>query len=205
MNHLAHVLLAGPQPDARLGAMLGDFWRGAPDAAWTIAVQAGVRLHRKIDVYTDSHPIVADARRLFPPPYRRYAGIMLDVYFDHALARHWTSYADEPIAALSAQVLSLLAANAGWLPEDLGRFGLYMRRNGLFASYAEQAVIERVLAGIGMRLHHANPLASAAPLLWEHAEALDRSFAQFFPELCAEAALQRYTLGLESGANAPMV
>ncbi len=197
MNHLAHVLLAGPQPEARLGAMLGDFWRGAPDDAWPAAVQAGVRLHRKIDVYTDSHPIVADTRRLFAPPYRRYAGILLDVYFDHALARNWTSYADESIAALSAQVLGQLAANAKWLPDDLSRFGLYMRHNGLFASYAERAVIERVLVGIGMRLRHANPLASAAPLLWEHAEDLDRSFARFFPELRAEATLQRSALGLE--------
>ena len=197
MNHLAHVFLAGPQPEARLGAMLGDFWRGAPDAAWPVAVQAGVRLHRKIDVYTDSHPIVADARRLFAPPYRRYAGILLDVYFDHALARHWTDYAGEAIAALSAQVLDLLAANAKWLPDDLSRFGHYMQRHGLFASYAERSVIERVLAGIGMRLRHANPLASAAPQLWDRAEELDHSFAEFFPELCAEATLQRSALGLE--------
>ena len=197
MNHLAHVLLAGAQPESRLGAMLGDFWRGAPDADWAPAVQAGVRLHRKIDVYTDRHPLVATARRLFSPPLRRYAGILLDVYFDHALARHWSRYAEEPIAALSTDIIDLLAANAAWLPPDLMRFAAYMRRNDLFAAYARPAVIERVLAGIGMRLRHANPLANAAPVLWDHAEELDRCFAAFFPELRGEAERQRALLGLE--------
>lgn len=197
MNHLAHVLLAGPQPEARLGAMLGDFWRGSPDPGWPPAVAAGVRLHRKIDVYTDSHPIVATARRLFAPPYRRYAGILLDVYFDHALARRWARYSDQSITLLSGQVLALLAANLAWLPADLTRFAAYMRHNHLFAAYAEPAVIERVLAGIGMRLRHTNPLASAAPVLWDHAEELDRSFAEFFPALRVEAEAQRLLLGLE--------
>jgi len=197
MNHLAHVLLAGPQPEARLGAMLGDFWRGTPDAEWPAPVQGGVRLHRKIDVYTDSHPLVATARRLFAPPHRRYAGILLDVYFDHVLARHWPRYSDESLEDLSSDMLSLLSANARWLPEGLTRFAVYMRRNGLFATYAEHATVERVLAGIGMRLRHANPLASAAPVLWDHAEELDRSFAEFFPQLRAEATRQRAQLGLE--------
>ena len=177
--------------------MLGDFWHGAPDPGWPQDVEAGVRLHRKIDVYTDSHPVVVEARGLFESPLRRYAGILLDVYFDHALARRWSHYAGEPIAALSAQVLDLLAANAAWLPLDLVRFAAYMRRNGLFAAYAEPVVIERVLAGIGMRLRHANPLANAAPALWDHAEELDRCFAAFFPYLRAEAERRRSLLGLE--------
>jgi acyl carrier protein phosphodiesterase len=196
VNHLAHVLLAGPQPESRLGAMLGDFWRGAPDDAWPPSLQAGVRLHRKIDVYTDSHPQVETARSLFAPPLRRYAGILLDVYFDHALALHWQQYAQESLVALSASVLDQLAANEAWLPPDLVRFAAYMRRNGLFAAYAERSVIERVLAGIGMRLRHANPLADAAPALWQHAEELDRCFAAFFPDLRAEADRQRSLLGL---------
>ena len=197
MNHLAHVLLAGPRPHARLGAMLGDFWHGAPDRGWPQDIEAGVRLHRKIDVYTDSHPVVVEARGLFEPPLRRYAGILLDVHFDHVLARDWAAHADEPLATLSAGVLAQLAANAAWLPGDLNRFAGYMQQHGLFAAYAQRDVIERVLAGIGARLRHANPLAGAAPALWRNATALESAFARFFPDLRRECARLRVQFGID--------
>lgn len=197
MNHLAHVFLSGSDADVRLGAMLGDFWRGALDPEWPMSVRAGASLHRKIDVYTDSHPLVLEAKSLFMSPWRRFAGILLDVYFDHALARAWARYADEPIEALSAATLAVLDANAAWLPPDLLRFSSYMRAHGLFGRYAERAMIEQVLAGIGARLRHANPLHKAGPALWEHAAALDAAFAVFFPQLQSYAREERVRLGIE--------
>ncbi|HEX6832644.1 MAG TPA: ACP phosphodiesterase [Rudaea sp.] len=196
MNHLAHAWLAGPDPDAQLGGLLADFWRGAPDSAWRERVRAGVVLHRKIDVYTDGHAQVAAARAQFAAPFRRFAGILLDVYFDHALARNWAEYADEPLAAISQRALALLRANASWLPSDLNRFADYFESAGLFARYAERTTIERVLAGIGRRLRHGNPLDAAGPILWERADELDETFARFVPDLRAFAAAQRAALGL---------
>ena len=189
MNHLAHSLLAGADADLLLGSLLGDFWRGAPDPAWPERVQAGVALHRKIDVYTDSHPVVAQARALFAAPWRRYAGILIDIYFDHALARAWPQDA-EPLAALSARVGALLERHRDWLPADLNRFAVYFRANALFGAYADRATIERVLAGVSRRLHHENPLAQAGPTLWSHAQELDAAFERFFPDL------RRYASGL---------
>jgi acyl carrier protein phosphodiesterase len=182
MNHLAHALLAGPDDELLLGSLLGDFWRGAPDPAWPSGVGAGVLLHRKIDVYTDSHPVVAEARALFAAPFRRYAGILIDIYFDHALARAWPGEA-EPLGSLSARVAGLLARNRDWLPADLNRFAGYFRANDLFAAYAERDTIERVLAGVSRRLRHENLLGEAAPSLWSNADALDDAFGRFFPEL----------------------
>lgn len=182
MNHLAHALLAGADADLLLGNLLGDFWRGAPDPAWRVGVAAGVQLHRKIDVYTDSHPVVAGARALFEAPWRRYAGILIDIYFDHALARDWPASA-EPLARLSARVAALLERNADWLPPDLNRFAGYFRANDLFAAYADRRVIERVLDGVSRRLRHPNRLGEAAPALWARAGELDAAFARFFPDL----------------------
>jgi acyl carrier protein phosphodiesterase len=196
MNHLAHIYLAGGDRDVQLGGLLGDFWRGAPDPAWREGVRAGVILHRKIDVYTDSHPQVVQLRALFEPPLRRYAGILLDVYFDHVLAQRWAAYSDQPLDAVSEQALDLLAVNAQWLPPNLNRFALYMHNHGLFASYAQRTMIEQVLAGISRRLTRANPLAEAGPELWSRADALDQGFAQFFPELIAFAEHQQGLLGL---------
>jgi acyl carrier protein phosphodiesterase len=202
MNHLAHIFLAGAQADAQLGGLLGDFWRGAPDPEWPPTLRAGVELHRKIDVYTDSHPIVAEARRLFDAPLRRYAGILLDMYFDHVLARDWAQFSSTPLATLSARTLDLVVANATRLPPDLMRFADYMRLHGLFASYARRATIEQALGGISRRLRRANPVADAGPALWQRHAELDLAFAKFFPELQLFAREQRARLGLDVEAPA---
>jgi len=195
VNHLAHVLLAGADTEVVLGSLLGDFWRGAPDPRWPAAVRDGVVLHRRIDVYTDSHPDVAEARALFAPPWRRYAGILLDVYFDHVLARDWARLGAGSLDDFSAAVGALLRAHEAWLPAGLNRFAGYFRAHGLFAAYANPAVIERVLAGIGSRLRHANPLAGAGPQLWTRSDALDALFESFYPQLVAHAHEIRAALG----------
>lgn len=187
MNHLAHALLAGADDQVVLGSLLGDFWRGAADPRWPAAVAAGVRLHRKIDVYTDSHPQVAAARTLFEPPWRRYAGILLDVYFDHVLARDWQRHGYGSLHAFSARIAALLGDHEDWLPAGLNRFAGYFRAHGLFATYARRDVIEQVLAGIGGRLRHANRLAEAGPALWALAADLDGVFESFYPQVIAYA------------------
>ena len=194
MNHLAHAFLAGANDEVLLGGLLGDFWRGAPDPQWPPAIRAGVVLHRKIDVYTDGHADVAAARALFVPPLRRYAGILLDVYFDHVLAADWPRQGREPLAELSARVAGVLRDNRRWLPPQLNRFADYFDQAGLFETYAERGMIERVLAGIGRRLKHANPLATAGPALWQREAELIAAFSRFFPELVAFATLKREML-----------
>lgn len=196
MNHLAHALLAGADDGLVLGSLLGDFWRGAPDPHWPAAVRAGVLLHRKIDVFTDSHPDVAAARALFEAPWRRYAGILLDVYFDHVLAREWPQFGAGSLDAFSARIAALLREHEDWLPADLNRFAGYFRAHGLFAAYARRDVIDRVLAGVGSRLRHANPLAEAGPALWTRADALEAVFLRFYPQLAAHAHELRGNLGI---------
>jgi acyl carrier protein phosphodiesterase len=124
---------------------------------------------------------------LFDSPLRRYAGILIDIYFDHVLAREWAHHSDESLDALSARTADLLDRHAAWLPADLNRFARYFRMHGLFGAYAQRATIEQVLAGISARLHHANPMAGAGPALWVRADALDEAFARFFPDLTAYA------------------
>jgi acyl carrier protein phosphodiesterase len=195
MNHLAHALLSGAEDDVLVGSLLGDFWRGAPDPGWSPGVRAGVLLHRRIDVYTDSHPVVAGARGLFEAPWRRYAGILIDIYFDHALARDWQRHAPQSLDEFSAQIGGLLERHRDWLPPGLNRFAGYFRAHGLFAAYAQRQEIDQVLVGISHRLRHPNRLGEAGPALWTHAGELDAAFEEFFPDLL------RYARDLrESGA-----
>ena len=96
MNHLAHFFLAPADDEARAGTLLGDFARGADLSGYAPRVELGIRLHRRIDSIVDASPQVAALRTLVEPPLRRYAGILLDVFFDHALIRNWQDLSDTP-------------------------------------------------------------------------------------------------------------
>jgi acyl carrier protein phosphodiesterase len=183
VNHLAHVLLAGGDDELRLGGVLGDFVRGTPDPALPVGVREGIALHRAIDGYTDRHAEVLAARALFPPPYRRYAGIALDMWFDHCLARDFARWSPVPLAVFSGELRALLIRQQAWLPEAAHRFVRYMQANDLPAAYAEPEVLGRALAGIGQRLQRDNPLGRMLPLLRELDEPLQARFDAFFPQL----------------------
>ncbi|MGB3463204.1 ACP phosphodiesterase [Rhodanobacter lindaniclasticus] len=184
MNHLAHVLLAGDDEALQLGGMLGDFVHGQPDPAqFPPQVIRGIRLHRAIDVYTDAHPAVLVAKAQLPPPYRRYGGILLDMWFDHLLARDFSHWSAQPLEDCSLGLRGLLQRRDALLTPALRRFRAYMEANDLPAGYADRAVLGRALAGIGQRLTRANPLGSTLPVLRQHEAALQQSFEAFFPEL----------------------
>ena len=88
MNYLAHLHLGGEQPEQLLGSLYGDFVKGRLEGRFSPQIEAAIRLHRRIDAFTDSHPLTERARARFPAERRRTAGILLDLFFDHGLARH---------------------------------------------------------------------------------------------------------------------
>lgn len=194
MNHLAHALLGGTDEDVVFGSLIADFLRGAIDPALPHGVRVGIALHRAVDRYTDAHPDVAAARALFPPPFRRYAGILLDIWFDHLLARDWSRHVGSTLHEFSRSMQALLAARGAELPPRMHGFVGYLRARDLPEAYAEREVIGDVLAGLSQRLRHANPLAGALPVLEGHATELDRRFAVFFPDLAQHAARERLRL-----------
>lgn len=193
MNHLAHALLADAGGNEfALGSALGDFTHGHPDPAWPAARQAGLRFHRAIDRFTDQHPEVVAARRLFQPPMRRYAGIVLDVWFDHLLVLGWDRFVtDELLAQFSQRWLALLDQHAPELPPPLRAFLDWMHARGLPATYGDDATIDVVLHALAHRLSRPSPVGDALPALQARAEALQRHFEAFFPELVVYARERR--------------
>jgi acyl carrier protein phosphodiesterase len=198
LNHLAHAWLAAPDDDLMLGGLIADFLRGALDPELARGVRAGVLLHRSVDTYTDAHPQVVAARALFEPPYRRYAGILLDVWFDHLLARDWTRYGEGWLPAFSQSVQNLLTRRAAELPPRMHAFVRYLLAHDLPQRYREPRMIADVLHGLSSRLSRANPLAAALPVIEERADAIERHFAAFFPDLMAHARAERARLAGDS-------
>lgn len=189
MNHLAHALLADPGGNEfALGSALGDFSHGHPDPAWPAARQAGLRFHRAIDRFTDAHPEVVAARRGFAPPLRRYAGIVLDIWFDHLLVRDWNRYAaHEPLADFARRWLALLDARTGELPESLCAFLAWMHAHGLPVAYGDDATLDVVFHALARRLSRPSPVADALPALQARAGELQGHFDRFFPDLVIHA------------------
>lgn len=184
MNHLAHLLTAGSNEQVRLGVLMGDHVRGSKlETRYSDDIAMGIQLHRAVDSYTDQHPDLATARNLFEAPFRRYAGIMLDVYWDHLLSRDWEQHCEQPLEDFAHDAMDMLNRHFKELPVGLQRFTRYARVTGVLARYGEVPMLEQVFAGISQRLRHSNPLADAMPELREREAQLVETFAKFFPDL----------------------
>lgn len=187
MNFLAHLYLAGDDEGLRLGAMLGDFIRGSQAVAgFSPEVSLGIRLHRHIDARTDALSGMVELRSGFPAPFRRYGGIIIDLGFDHLLARRWGQYSDVTLEDFDAGVRAMLARHDGLLPPRLRDFMRYADRRGLFAAYREESEILHSLRGVGRRLSRPNPLNRVDEIWAEFATELDTRFEPLFGEVQSE-------------------
>jgi acyl carrier protein phosphodiesterase len=196
MNWLAHLRLSPPSPPAsplvRLGNLAGDFVRGVEVPSLDPELQRGIALHRAIDRFVDSHPAFVRARERLQPPFRRFGGVMVDVWFDHFLARDWQRHGDgSTLAAFLAGVHDDLRAHADHLPAPLQRVAPRFTADGWLAGYATVGGIERVLGLMAARVARPTPLAAGAGPLRAHYDALGADFAALWPELVAFAASGR--------------
>lgn len=182
MNYLAHLHLGGPAPHQLLGSLYGDFVKGPLDGRWPQGIEAGIRLHRRIDLFTDTHPLVRDARALFPGARRRVSGILLDLFFDHCLARDWADYAEVPLPAFTGQVYRVLADQAA-LPGALARIAPRMAEQDWLGSYREFNTLAAVVGGMSRRLSRPELLAGGFDELAERYQPLSDHFRRFYPEL----------------------
>lgn len=194
MNYLAHAWLARHSDDAILGALLGDFVFGQSTLRdWPPAIRAEIVRHRRIDQYTDAHPAVVEARSLFDDAgLRRYAGIVLDVYFDHCLARGWARWNDTPLTEFTARVYRVLHAHRGALPPRLHAIAPRMAAHDWLGSYADRASVDHAVRGIATRLsRNSDKLIACLDVLRVKEADIDIAFEAFFPDLVHAAARMR--------------
>ncbi|WP_110973111.1 acyl carrier protein phosphodiesterase [Pseudomonas huaxiensis] len=182
MNYLAHLHLGGDQPEQLLGSLYGDFVKGPLLGHYPQPLEGAIRLHRRIDVFTDSHPLVLASLARFPSARRRYAGIILDVFFDHCLALHWTDYAEQSLDDFTMRVYQVLAQQPQ-LPGRLAGIAPMMAANDWLGSYREFAVLEQVFRGIARRLSRPEGMAGAMAEVEALYPLLLEDFRQFYPQL----------------------
>ncbi len=183
MNYLAHLFLSDGSDESLVGNLLGDFLRGVDRAQYSEAIRQGIRLHHEVDRFTDSHELFARSRNRLQPPYRRYAGVLIDIYYDHFLAAHWTRFSRETLEHFSQAAYGILTAHEAILPERLRRMLPYMVSEDWLTSYRTREGVDRTLRRLSRRLTRENPLSTAVCQLDEHYGELQEDFLGFFPRL----------------------
>ena len=187
MNYLAHLYLAEQSREGLLGSLLGDFVKGRLDDRFPETVRRGIALHRAIDCFTDAHPLHLASRNRIGRQRRRYAGIIVDVCYDHFLCKHWTDYSSESLTCFSARVYGILQEHRDDLPGRLRRIAPHMIADDWLGSYSDLANVGRALDGIAQRIVRSNPLAGALTEIEANYAALDDDFRRFFPDLQAQS------------------
>lgn len=199
MNYLAHIYLARHDDDAMVGAWLGDFVKANQTDAFPAAMQYEIHLHRRIDTFTDHHPDMLAAKGLFPEGQRRYAGILLDVFGDYWLTRHWSAVSTESRASLVARFYAALRRHEARLPERAVPVAARMIAQDWLASYGSAAGVNGTIERIATRLsRNGDILTAGLDTLWQNEAALQDAFAGFFPALEAYVEQQRGECGSAS-------
>jgi len=159
MNFLAHAFLARHEAALRVGGLAGDFVKGLLPAGLPPDLARGVALHRAIDGFADRHPAFQASRRRVGTARRRYAGVLVDMFYDHLLARTWSEHHEEPLGHFCADTYRLATARLDELPEGFARVLPSMRAGDWLSSYREAAAVADALSRMSRhRIRRENPL-----------------------------------------------
>lgn len=183
MNHLAHLFLAPDSPKARVGSLLGDFARGLVPEELPAPVREGLYHHRAVDAFTDQHPEVTASKRLFSTQRRRFAGVALDILYDHYLLRHWHRFSNDAPDRFIDQVYRELDANAELMPERMQRVTRQIVQHDWFRSYKDIDNIGYALDRVAARIRFRNAFSGIIEEIKANDRELEQRFLVFFPEL----------------------
>lgn len=185
MNFLAHIYLSGNSAECSIGNFIADSVKGKQYAGFTEEMIRGIELHRKIDAFTDTHPVVAESKKRLYPNYSKYAPVIVDVYYDHYLATNWSSYSNIPLPQFANDFYYLLLQYKEILPYRIQRMIPYMQAQNWLLAYAEVEGIRAILSRMAKRTSFVSHMELAANDLQQHYGAFEQEFNLFFPELQA--------------------
>ena len=183
VNFLAHALLSPDDDEIRAGNVCADLIKGRVDGAATPGIVTGVALHRAIDRFADRHRAFKACMSHVAPPRRRYARVIVDVFFDHCLARSWTRYSTVSLDAFVEHVCAQMARQADAVPiRDRARLDRMLESRWL-GMYGTRAGLDRAFAGLARRARFGHRLEEAADDLDRHYPAIEASFHVLMPAL----------------------
>ncbi|MEO6062100.1 MAG: ACP phosphodiesterase [Thermoflexales bacterium] len=183
MNWLAHLHLSEDDVEVRLGNVIADFIKGEKRQALNLRIRRGVSCHMFIDSFTDAHPVFLRSRQRISPANRKFAGILVDVFYDHFLSMRWSDFSVQPKRAFIDGIYADFDRYTEMQLPDARRFVLRMAEDDWLGEYETLAGIERTLARISGRLKRPGLLVPMAAELADNYSGLGEDFAAFYPDL----------------------
>ena len=183
MNFLAHLYLSGEPGPLMIGNFIADHVKGKQMERYAPEIQEGIRLHRKIDAFADSHPIVKQSTARFKPCYQRYASVVIDVVYDHFLAKNWNRYSPIPLNTFVSNVHAYLFKRYFTLPNSVKGFLPFLIKSRRLENYQHIWGIERSLSI--MSNHSSLPAQSECgiKIMTEQYEEINNEFIAFFEDM----------------------
>jgi len=183
MNFLAHIYLSGNNDNLKIGNFIADNIKGNKYKHFSEDIQKGIIFHREIDSFTDSNSIVRLSKRRLHERYKHYDGIIIDILYDHYLAKNWSGYSQVPLNNYVQGFYNLLESNYDILPEKVQHFLPYMVSGNWLYNYRTIEGIEKVLQGMDKRTKNKSQMYLAIEDLKLHYDDFEKDFTQFFEEL----------------------
>ena len=185
MNFLAHLYLSGSNVDIRLGNFIGDYVKGRNLEHYPERVQLGIKLHRSIDHFTDSHPSIKKCTHLLKPQYGRYSGVIVDVLLDHVLANEWQKYSKSDLKRFTRSFYFQMLRKYNLLPDRVKKFLPFMIQSNRLYSYKSFDGLKRALEIMSSVTSLPDKSAYAINELKTNYQFFNDQFNIFFPELIA--------------------
>lgn len=183
MNYVAHQVLSFGQQEIQLGNLMGEVIKGKDFEVYKPEIQKGILLHRFIDTFTDSHPIVHQCTKLLHTEQGKYSPIIIDVIFDYLLIKNWSKFVDQDFETFKINCYQIFKSSEEIFPPRLTEILYYMLKYDWFANYSTLEGVSKTLENIGKRTPYENNLHNTHPVLLQNIEALEQNFLEFYPIL----------------------
>lgn len=185
MNFLAHLYLSGTNPDLIIGNFIADMVKGRQIENFQSGIVKGIELHRKIDTFTDSHPVVDQSKRRLRNRYRLYSGVIVDMFYDHYLSRNWNEYSIQPLSKFVNHIYGLLLKNYFLLPVRAKNVLPVMIASNWLLNYANLDKLRLHFQGLAKRTPFKSGMETAVEDLEKYYDEFESEFTTFFPDLIA--------------------
>ena len=183
MNFLAHIYLSGNNDMVTIGNFMADGIRGKTYKKYPSDIQKGILLHREIDTFTDAHPVVRRSTKRLHENYGHYSGVIVDILYDHFLAKNWSSYSPISLDDYVETFYDCLEDHFEILPLRVQRLMPYMIADNWLLNYSKIEGIQRVLNGMNRRTKNKSRMSEATKELKKFYKEFEEEFTLFFEEL----------------------
>jgi acyl carrier protein phosphodiesterase len=183
VNYLAHIYLSNEEEEITLGNFIADGVKGKKYVQFPLGIQQGILLHRAIDSYTDDHPIVRKSTKRLHKKYSHYSGVIVDILYDHFLAKNWTQYHSIPLHKYTENFYNLINSNFDRLTPRIQKMMPYMIEQNWLLSYASIDGIGKILDQMNRRTNNQSKMNLAVIELTKYYKEFEEEFTLFFEDL----------------------